>query len=201
MNLANNLTILRILLVPAFIISLTYYSPQQSYLLATGAVIFIVACFTDALDGYVARKYHQQSTLGSYIDPVADKLLLISAFLCLSFMPNLPPATKIPAWVTISVISRDVLILIGWVMLFIMSGNVKSSPLIVSKITTVVQMMTLFSSLLSWPHWLQRSFFILTLFFTLLSGILYVKKGTHLLSVSVNGAGASSNGRKPLAKP
>ena len=200
MNLANNLTILRILLVPAFIISLTYYSPEQSYFLSIGIAVFILACFTDALDGYVARRFNQKSTLGSYIDPIADKLLLISGFLCLSYMTHLPAETRIPAWVTIPVISRDVIIIIGSVMVFVITGGFKAQPLPISKLTTVLQMTALFFSLSRAPRLVQQSFFILTLVFTVISGVQYVKIGSRLLSAANNGTGSAANGRRPALK-
>src|SRR5262249_52154705 len=119
MNLANNLTILRILLVPVFILSLIYYSPENSFCLSLSAGAFFVACLTDALDGYIARRLNQKTTLGSYIDPIADKLLLLSGFVSLTFMPNLPSSMRIPAWVTLTVITRDLLIILGSVLIFL----------------------------------------------------------------------------------
>ncbi len=75
MNLANRLTILRILLVPLFIASLLYYTPDKSFFRAIAIIIFLLACLTDGLDGYLARKMHEKTTLGSYMDPIAEKRL------------------------------------------------------------------------------------------------------------------------------
>ena len=97
MNLANRLTVFRILSVPFFIGALLYYRPETEYLRLIAILIFVVACVTDAADGYLARKRNEKTTLGSYLDPLADKLLLVSGFLCLSFMPHLPSYMHIPA--------------------------------------------------------------------------------------------------------
>ena len=179
-NLANNITVGRILLVPAFILSLLYYAPGKEYLRMTAVFIFLAACLSDAVDGYIARKFDQKTVLGSYIDPIADKLLLSSGFLSLSFMQNLPEAMRIPGWLTISVISRDVIIIIGSTLIFLATGSLKAAPLFVGKITTVLQMATLCAVLLEIPQPLIRAFFFMTVFFTLISGLLYIRVGEKI---------------------
>ncbi len=184
MNLANNLTVLRILLVPLFVGTLLYYSPEKAFLRNVGAAIFVIACLTDALDGYLARKMNEKTVLGSYIDPIADKLLLLSGFLSLSLMNHLPDAMRIPAWVTIPIISRDVLILIGSTMIFVTTGALKAKPLWIGKVTTVCQMSTLFFSLMMAPPILQACLFVLTVIFTVWSGVLYIRLGGEILETS-----------------
>ncbi len=179
-NLANHITVLRILLVPGFIASLLYYSPEHAWLLPFATAIFVVACLTDALDGWVARHFDQRTDFGSYIDPIADKMLLVSGFLSLSLMHNLPAEMKIPAWVTIPVISRDVIILAGSTLIFLSTGRLKARPLFVGKVTTVAQMATLCSVLLQAPAGLSRAFFVLTVALTVLSGILYIRVGEKI---------------------
>ena len=178
--LANHITVLRILLVPAFIGCLLYYSPEREFLSAAATVLFLTACLTDALDGYVARRFNQKTDFGSYVDPIADKLLLTSGFLSLSLMDNLPVSMKIPAWVTISVISRDVIILIGSTLIFLSTGTLKATPLFIGKITTVVQMGTLCAMLLSAPVWLDQALLVLTVILTIFSGILYIRMGENI---------------------
>ena len=121
MNIPNQLSTLRVLLVPIFVAALFYF-PQHA------AAIFFVACATDAVDGYLARLWNEKTTLGTYLDPVADKLLLLSGFMGLSFMQHLPDSMRIPVWVTIAVISRDAIILIGSMMIFIVTGKLKAEP-------------------------------------------------------------------------
>ncbi len=181
MNLANNLTLLRILLVPVFVGLLTYYSPGREYLLTLSLALFIFACLTDALDGYLARRLRQMTVLGSYIDPLADKLLLLSGFLCLSFMDHLPLSMRIPAWVTIPVITRDVIILIGAMIIFITTGKLKAQPLFIGKATTVLQMTTLLASLCSAPYPLQLFLFIFTVALTAFCGLQYLRAGSAML--------------------
>ena len=181
MNLANNLTVLRIVLVPLFVGTLLYYSPEKAYLKDVAAALFVIACLTDALDGYLARRMNEKTVLGSYIDPIADKLLLLSGFLSLSLMSHLPPAMRIPAWVTIPIISRDVIILIGSTMIFVTTGTLKARPLWIGKVTTVCQMSTLFFSLMMAPPALQICLFVLTVLFTVLSGVSYIRLGGQML--------------------
>ena len=181
MNPANRLTVLRILLVPVFIAALLYYSPERHYFYLVSLVAFLLACLTDALDGYLARKYDQKTVLGSYIDPIADKLLLVSGFLCLSFMSHLPDSMRIPAWFTILVIARDGIILIGSIMIFATTGHLKAQPLYIGKITTVLQMAALFLSLVSSPDQIKIMILVITGILTLASGIQYIRMGGKML--------------------
>lgn len=181
MNLANKLTLLRILLVPIFIGALVYYSPERAHLAAVSFGVFLLACLTDAVDGAVARRLHQQTVVGSYIDPIADKLLLLSGFFCLSYLTNLPPTMHIPAWVTIAVVSRDVVILGGSAVIFLTTGELKAEPLFIGKSTTVLQMLTLAGALLSWPPSAQTVLYALTLSFTIASGVQYIRMGGRLV--------------------
>ncbi len=142
---------------------------------------FLLACLTDGLDGYIARKYRQKTILGSYIDPLADKLLLVSGFLSLSFMGHLPDSMRIPAWFTILVIARDGIILIGALMIFLITGRLKAEPLYIGKITTVFQMAALFFSLISAPEHFKIMIFITTGSLTLFSGIQYIRMGGKML--------------------
>ncbi len=179
-NLANHITFARILIVPAFILSLLYYTPQNSRLRWIAAGLFLAACFSDALDGFVARKFNQKTVLGTYIDPIADKLLLLSGFISLSFMRNLPASMKIPGWLTTLVISRDVIILIGATLIFLSAGSLKVAPLFVGKITTVLQMASLGAVLLDFPHGFAPPLFLVTAVFTAFSGILYIRMGERI---------------------
>ncbi len=184
MNLANRITIFRILLTPLFLGSLIYFSPERSYLQTLSIVVFILACITDGIDGYLARKLNQKTVLGSYIDPLADKLLLLSGFLALSFMTHLPASMHIPAWTTIVVITRDVVILIGSIVIFLTTGGLKPQPLWIGKATTVSQMSTLFASLVSTPPLFQRSLCVITVVLTVASGLAYIRIGGRLMQPS-----------------
>ncbi len=174
MNLPNALTLIRILLIPLFVILLISKSFH-------GALItFVIAGITDALDGFLARIWHQRTDLGSYLDPIADKLLLASAFITLAILDI------VPYWLTVIVISRDILIAIGFWVLTMMDHKPTIKPRYTSKVTTVFQILTIIWALLSALHWGFGSLFPiligLTAFFTILSGIHYIYIGNKLLT-------------------
>jgi cardiolipin synthase (CMP-forming) len=181
MNLANRITIFRITLVPVFVAALLYYSPPRDFLRLGAIAAFFLACLTDALDGYLARRRNQKTEFGSYIDPIADKLLLVSGFLSLSLMPHLPSAMHMPGWVTITVISRDVVILIGAILIFFTKGVLKPTPIFVGKLTTVTQMSALFAALLAAPEPLRLILNTAVVLLTTWSGVSYVKIGGQMM--------------------
>ena len=181
MNLATQITVLRILLTPLFVTLLLYYGPGRERLHYYAFAVFAAACLSDAVDGYLARKLDQKTVLGSYLDPVADKLLLLSGFLSLSFMSQLPPAIRIPAWVTIPVLTRDIIILIGSAMIFLTTGKLTAEPLFIGKVTTFCQMAALFVALLATTEAVRMAFFTATVALTVASGIGYLRMGGRLL--------------------
>lgn len=184
MNLANRITISRIVMVPLFVAALLYSSPQRPYLHTLAVFLFLAGCVSDALDGWLARRRRELTTLGSYIDPIADKLLLLSGFLSLSWMPHLPETMRMPAWVTLSVLCRDFFIVTGSVLLFFTTGSLRPKPILIGKITTVVQMATLLAALVSAPALLRLTLNGVTVFFTVWSGVLYVHMGGAMLQES-----------------
>lgn len=184
MNLANWLSVFRIFLVPSFVTALVYSSPERAYLYSVSVFIFVLACFTDGLDGYLARRWNQITDFGTYIDPIADKLLLLSGFLSLSFMSHLPDAMRIPAWVTIPVVTRDIVILVGSTMIFITTGTLKAQPLFIGKVTTVVQMATLFMALLQIHSLPLVVLCWATVILTIVSGIQYIRIGGKIAQAS-----------------
>ena len=125
MNLPNILTLIRILLIPLFIIFLISKSFQGAL------IIFVIAGITDALDGFIARIWHQHTDLGSYLDPIADKLLLASAFITLAILGI------VPYWLTVIVMSRDILIATGFWVLTMTDHEPTIKPRYTSKVTTV----------------------------------------------------------------
>ncbi|MCX7634675.1 MAG: CDP-alcohol phosphatidyltransferase family protein, partial [Syntrophales bacterium] len=125
MNVPNALTVLRILLVPVIVILLM----QGSFFKAL--VLLTISGITDGLDGFLARFLNQQTVLGAYLDPIADKALLMSCFITLAIKH------VIPGWLSVIVISRDCIILIGISVLVIMSVPLEIKPSFVSKVTTV----------------------------------------------------------------
>lgn len=141
-TIPNLLSLLRMGLVPLFIITLVNGDPRKALL------IFVVAGVTDALDGFIARFWNQRSLLGAYLDPIADKLLLTSAYVVLS-IPSLNHGTQIPLWVTILVIARDVLLVVVGLVLYLAAGVRKFPPTVLSKINTVLQVVAVVLVLIS----------------------------------------------------
>ncbi len=174
MNLPNILTLIRVLLIPVFVILII----NKSFLSAL--ITFGIAGLTDGLDGLIARITHQRTEIGSYLDPIADKLLLSSAFVTLAIIEILP------SWLSVIVITRDVIILIGFIVLVLLNHKPKIQPSIASKITTDFQIATVLVTLLKdyYPIFNDLSTFIIygTIFFTILSGFHYIYIGTKLLN-------------------
>jgi CDP-diacylglycerol--glycerol-3-phosphate 3-phosphatidyltransferase len=137
---------------------------------------FAVAAILDGVDGYVARRYHQWSELGTILDPLADKLLLVSAIVVLSFN-HTPRLAVIPLWLTGTIIGRDLLICLGVIVVRFTVGKVTVRPRLTGKIATVLQMAMVLWILLNWSElhavWLQTISLGAGLF-TGASGLLYV---------------------------
>jgi len=178
MNFANKISTFRILSVPFFIASLIYYyrDPQKDCLryLALGIITLGVA--SDAIDGYIARKSRQHSKAGLILDPLGDKLLLISAFICLYFFPS---EIKFPLWVTLVVISRDAIILLGAFIIFMLKQNIAITPTKWGKFTTIFQMASVIAVLIQ----LNLAYILMSLavLFTIISGIDYIGRGFKIL--------------------
>ena len=177
MNFANKISTFRILTVPFFIACLMYYSPERGYLKLVAFVIFVLAVISDAVDGYVARKSKQQSKAGLVLDPLGDKLLLMGAFIILSPMSKLP--LKFPLWVTLIVISRDLIILLGTLVIYMVKQKIDVHPTRLGKLTTTFQMLSVIILLLQFKF--SYIFWSVAILFTIISGMDYVKRGFKIL--------------------
>lgn len=142
MTLPNLLSLLRMVLVPLFVLSVLDGRPGRAL------AVFAVAGITDGLDGFIARFWKQQSALGAYLDPAADKLLLVSAYVVLA-IPNLHQGLTVPAWISALVITRDIVIVVVALILFLASGVQSFPPSPVSKVNTAVQLLAVILVLLS----------------------------------------------------
>jgi cardiolipin synthase len=173
MNLPNYITLLRIILIP-FFINLMIYDYYREAL-----AVFIFACITDALDGMIARLTKKQTELGAFLDPMADKLLIVSAFVTLVLMGLLP------VWLVIIVVSRDIILVIGSIAIYFTGYQFTAKPSIIGKATTVMQFVVVTLSLvlknfgtemglMTILHWLTAGF-------TLASGVQYVARGTKIV--------------------
>jgi CDP-diacylglycerol--glycerol-3-phosphate 3-phosphatidyltransferase len=185
MTTANKITILRILLIPFFVVELIYYvrTGNEIHRLLT-ILSFAVMAILDGLDGYIARHYNQISELGKILDPLADKLLLVSAIVALSFNHG-TFLGQIPLWLTGTIIGRDLLILIGMVVIHLTVGKVAVRPRFIGKVATVLQMAVVIWILLKWdvdfsPRWLKY-LALAAAIATGVSGLLYVLDGIKQL--------------------
>ncbi|MDD2751621.1 MAG: CDP-alcohol phosphatidyltransferase family protein [Candidatus Omnitrophica bacterium] len=177
MNFANKISTFRILTVPFFIACLIYYSPEREYLRLLALTIFILAVISDAVDGYIARKSKQQSKAGLILDPLGDKLLLMGAFIFLSPMSKMP--LHFPLWVTWIVISRDALILLGIVVIYMVKQNIDIRPTKWGKLTTTFQMVSATCVLMQLN--IAVFFWWIAIIFTLISGVDYIRRGFKTL--------------------
>ena len=182
MNLANKITIFRILLIPFFIASILYYGVNKEYLRFVALAIFTIASFTDAIDGGIARSRGQMTELGKVLDPIADKLLIITAFISLSVIKSIPQDLRIPAGVVLTVISRDIIIILGFGVIYFLKGHVSIKPSWLGKITTFFQMMAIMAVLAIFRY--NKFFVYPAVLFTVLSGIDYIWRGSRQLGES-----------------
>jgi cardiolipin synthase len=180
MNIANKISTFRILSVPFFIACLLYYAPEKTYLKNLALVIFILGVISDGLDGYIARKAKIQSKAGLILDPLGDKLLLMSAFIFLSPICRLE--LKFPLWVSFIVISRDLIIIMGAVVIYMVKQNLDVHPTKWGKLTTIFQMLSVVCVLLQWK--LAILIWYPAVIFTIISGFDYVKRGFKILYAS-----------------
>jgi len=180
MNVANAITLLRILLIPLLVIFLIEGEPRFAFL------VFVAAGISDGLDGFVARFFGQKTRLGAYLDPIADKLLLTTSFVTMAVLAMLP------AWLAVVVVSRDVIIVAGVIVLLVLDRPLDIRPSYLSKFTTCLQL-GLIGVYLGRPYLeflvdLDIPLVYLTAIFTLLSGVHYIAIGCRLLgSLEENG--------------
>jgi cardiolipin synthase len=179
LTIANQITFLRMLLIPAFVILVLY--GQMGWALAT----FLTAGITDALDGLIARRAQQQTTLGAWLDPMADKLLLLSAFIVLS-LPDRGLTSRIPAWLTILIISRDVAIVLTVTIVNLAIGRRTFPPSLLGKASTALYIVTclvfLIVNYLGTPSPITSVFVYLSLALTVLSALHYIGHATRIIN-------------------
>jgi cardiolipin synthase (CMP-forming) len=172
-NVPNILTLVRLLLTPLLVILLVRRQ------LRPALAIFILAGVSDGLDGLIARWFDQRTVLGAYLDPIADKVLLVSTYVCLAILG------AVPDWLTVIVISRDVLIVIGIAVFTLTEKQYGIRPSMLSKLTTVVQIMTVIVSLLVTDmaalRSLQQVLIWMAAALTTASGLHYVYLGMNIL--------------------
>lgn len=172
MNLPNLITVFRILLIPVLVIFLLY----GHHLWAL--VVFALAALSDSLDGLIARLWNQQTTLGTYLDPMADKLLLVAGFVTLAFLG------VIPLWGTIILVSRDLILLLGTVIIYMVQGRIEITPTWMGKSTTAFQLIfviaVLFLLAFRKDDAVLDPIFVIMIVLTVISGIHYILRAIRL---------------------
>ena len=179
LTIANQLTILRIMLIPAFVLLVVYAH------LGWALVTFLVAGVTDALDGLIARRAGQRTSLGAWLDPMADKLLLVTTFIVLT-LPSIPLANHVPLWLTVLVISRDVVIVGVVAIVNLAVGPRTFRPSIWGKLATATYIVTsvvvMYFNYLETPSMIVDAMVWLSLALTLISSANYFLKMRQLVN-------------------
>jgi len=172
------LTVLRMAFVPAFVLLVVY-----DYLLGA-LMVFVLAGVTDLLDGFIARRYGQKTSIGAFLDPAADKLLLVSSFVLLS-QAKASLVVTIPLWLTITVIGRDVLLVTSTLIINLTLGRHLFRPSIYGKATTFLQLSTVFAVLVmnafQTPSPVLAPLLYGSFAMTVVSGLHYLAKGIKLV--------------------
>jgi cardiolipin synthase (CMP-forming) len=178
---ANQLTLLRMLLIPLFVILVVY--GQFGWAL----IVFMVAGLTDALDGLIARLARQKTNLGAWLDPMADKLLLVTTFVVLT-VPGLGLTNRLPIWLTVLIISRDVGIVLTVAVVNLAVGPRTFKPSIFGKIATATYILTavvaMLFNYLGYHSLVVDAFIWASLAITLVSGLHYIRHATRIVETS-----------------
>jgi cardiolipin synthase (CMP-forming) len=181
LTVANQLTLLRMLLVPAFVLLVAYGQ------LGWALFVLVLAGVTDALDGLIARRSGQKTTLGAWLDPMADKLLLTAAFIVLT-VPGTPLVTRIPLWLTVLIISRDVVIVVTVAIVNLAVGRRTFPPSIWGKAATAIYIATCLAfvifNYLEQPSRVLDVFVYASLGITVISSLHYISHATGIANAS-----------------
>jgi cardiolipin synthase (CMP-forming) len=178
---ANQLTLLRMLLIPAFVILVLYGQ------LGWALIIFVTAGITDGLDGLIARRSGQHTQLGAWLDPMADKLLLVTTFVVLT-LPGLGLANRLPLWLTVLIISRDVIIVLTVTIVNLAIGRRTFRPSIYGKTATATYILTaIFAMLFNYLGYhsvVVDVFIYASLAITLISSLHYIRHAARIIEES-----------------
>jgi len=188
MTFADKLTSLRILLIPCFVSLLFYFTPKTNFVRYLLVAVFGLAVATDFFDGLVARIRNEKTEFGQILDPLADKLLLITAYISLYALRGaLPLRFQIPLWVVLIVVSRDSIILIGVLTLHFLKMEIPITPSWWGKLATTFQMGTILGVILDFS--LAPILWTVAVVFTVISGCDYFLRGVR----ATNGKSSSAH--------
>ena len=182
MNLPNYITLLRIFLVPVFYSFLLYYNSSHTFFRALAIALFLIAISSDAADGFIARTFKKQTELGTFLDPLADKLLLLSGFFGITLSSAF--IIKPPIWVIVVIVFRDLFIICGLVIIFVTTRQLRIRPNLLGKLTTFFQMLTILVVLIGWEH--SRFVWFGAVSLTIASAFAYLVRGIKLINGLTN---------------
>ncbi len=180
LTFANKVTVGRILLVPFFIVTVMSVSPTRKVLHLVAIILFLVAIISDVIDGYIARTRGQKTRAGAILDPLADKILLISAFVCLYAKREYFTSPDFPLWFVVAIISRDVILLIGAMLIKMMTGSLNVNANKSGKFTAFLHILCVLGVLLQIPA--SQLIWPLALGATVVSGVIYIKEGIKIIN-------------------
>ena len=179
MNLANKISIVRILLAPGIVASLVYYHPERDWLRFVALGLFVLGVASDAIDGFLARRHNQQTELGTLLDPIADKFLILGTLISCATIRGLPASMRVPAWFNLIVISRDAVLIVGALVLFVIKGRWTVRPSRLGKWTIGAQMVVIASVLLGLPSTMPLMAVAAAL--SAASAMTYIRMGIRIL--------------------
>lgn len=189
MTLASKITVTRLALVPVFAYYAIYYghsnrdgNPDES-LRWIALTIFIVASASDALDGWIARRFNQRSKFGAFMDPLADKFLLLTGIMALTVVDWGPPGWRLPVWFSIIVVARDVIIIFGLWYLHATRHKIHFAPHWSGKLSTVTQMIAIGWVMLKLIPLSPIYPSIIAAIFTLWSAVTYIRQGLGIIDL------------------
>ena len=181
LNLANKITIARIIAVPVFIAVMLYSGQGHAEFLWIGLAVYLLAEVSDVVDGHIARHFRQKTRAGSILDPLADKMLFISALLCLYHIGrDAGWAVQMPLWLVVAFVARDVILILGALLLQVHFGALEVKPNAWGKLTAFLQALCVVAVFIQLP--LALWIWWAALAATVVSGIIYMQEGIKRLN-------------------
>jgi CDP-diacylglycerol--glycerol-3-phosphate 3-phosphatidyltransferase len=192
MSWPNRITLGRILLIVPFIVAMLRVNDPQYHGLARYAALglFVTMSFSDVLDGYLARRNHDITSLGKFLDPLADKLLIICACLLLTWTKTAVPGIKLPDIVVVFILGKDIYITLGFIVIYMVTGNMHIVPAKIGKLSTTLQlamvlaMLTFPDAASAWPGFIHFIKFLWwsVIVVAMLAVVIYTRNGTRYLN-------------------
>jgi CDP-diacylglycerol--glycerol-3-phosphate 3-phosphatidyltransferase len=192
MSWPNRITLTRILLIVPFIVAMLRVNDPQYHGWAryTALGLFVAMALSDVLDGYLARRNHDITSLGKFLDPLADKLLIICACLLLTWQKTAVPGVKLPDIVVVFILGKDIYITLGFVVIYMVTGNMHIMPAMIGKLSTTLQLAMVFAILIfpdvadAWPGFIYFVKFLWwsVIVVAMLAVIIYTRNGTRYLN-------------------